>query len=134
MNRLFEDFHGGVGWDLSRFGEAGGFSPDVEIEETDTELRLSVEIPGMDEKDIDVSLQPDSISIRGEKREEQEKESEGRKWTERSYGRFERRIPLPCEVEADKAEAKLRKGVLAISLPKSAQAREKARTIAISSE
>ena len=92
-------------------------------------MRISAELPGLDEKDVEVLVNNDVLTIRGEKRSEtQDKE---RRFTERHYGRFERVIPLPFAVEEDEAEASFNNGVLTVTLPKSAKTEEKAKRIAI---
>ena len=122
MNRLFDSFFGESG--LQPFGlfrEGWGvFSPQVDALESDSEITVSVELAGMDEQDIDVTLSRDMLTISGEKRQEEEK---GRNFfhSERSYGSFKRSVPLPCEVDAAKADAVFRKGVLSITLPKIAK-------------
>lgn len=125
MDRLFEDFGRSVG--LSDWsGEAWGtFSPAVDVDETENEVRITAELPGLEEKDVDLRLEGDFLSLRGEKRQEHEEERAGWYHTERSYGRFERRIPLPCEVQSDAAKAEFRKGVLRVTLPKSPEARRR---------
>jgi HSP20 family protein len=129
MNRLFDDFFGASGLEpfgLSR-GEWDEFSPRVDAVETDSDIRVSVELPGIEEKDIDVTLTRDSLTIAGEKR--QEKEEKGRSYfrSERSYGSFRRSVPLPCEVDANKVDAVFRKGVLTITLPKMVKAEARRR-------
>jgi HSP20 family protein len=126
MNRLFEDAW--RGFDLPAFGALqGGFEPRVDVRETESEIRVTAEIPGLDEKDFEIQLQGDVLFLRGEKRVEREHEGAG--WYERSYGRFERAIELPAEVDAEKASASYKAGVLHVTLPKTETAR--ARTIPI---
>jgi len=86
-------------------------------------------LPGLDEKDVEVLLGDGVLTIRGEKRSEVE--DKGRSFSERVYGRFERRIPLAWEVEEDKIQASFKNGVLSVTLPKSAQAEAQMRRIAI---
>jgi HSP20 family protein len=120
MNRWFDDFFGGFG--LTPFGffdEAWDtFSPRVNVVEGDKEIKVSAELPGMDEQDINVSLSHGVLTINGEKKEEHKGENYYR--MERSYGSFQRSIPLPCEVDDSKVEAVFKKGVLTINLPKTA--------------
>jgi HSP20 family protein len=132
MNRLFEDFW--RGFDLpSLFDDHGwafgAFEPRVDVEETADEVRVTAELPGLDEKDFEVTLSGDTLVLKGEKREEHEDRAQG--WRERRYGAFERTIPLPVEVEADRASAQFKNGVLRVRLPKSAQAREQAKRIPV---
>jgi HSP20 family protein len=131
VNRLFESFW--RDFDLpSPFGEGwswGSFDPRVDVEETDEEVRVTAELPGLEEKDFELHLTGDTLVLRGEKREERESQAHG--WRERSYGAFERSLPLPCEVQADHASAQFKNGVLRVRLPKSAQARERGRRIPV---
>jgi HSP20 family protein len=121
MERMFDAFGLSA---LSRFGLApfeerwGAFHPQVDVVESDKEIKVSAELPGLDEKDVEVSLYSNMLSIRGEKKEEREERSGSTYRMERSYGSFQRAIPLPAEVETDKVEAVFQKGVLTITLPK----------------
>jgi HSP20 family protein len=134
MNRLFDDvfnrFDSGM---PSVFGRLPGWSsgswPSLEVNASDNEIRVSAELPGMDEEDIELLVDQDVLTIRGEKKSETE--DKGRHFSERYYGRFERSIALPFEVEEDKAEASFKNGVLTVTLPKSAKAQDTAKRIAI---
>jgi HSP20 family protein len=129
MSRLFDEFW--RGFDLpAPFGEAwGSFTPRVDVEETDTEVRVTAELRGLEEKDLEVHLTDDALVLEGEKREDHEDEKQG--WRERSFGRFEGSIPLPCEVDADHVSAQFKNGVLTVLLPKSPGARERSKRIQI---
>jgi HSP20 family protein len=138
MNRLFDDvfsrFDGAMPSLFDRLSNPMAANsmatwPSVEIAETDTELRVSAELPGMSESDVDVSIGDDMLVIRGEKRAETE--DTARQFSERSYGRFERRIPLPFEVDDGKAQASFQNGVLTVTLPKSPKAEARMKRIAI---
>jgi HSP20 family protein len=124
MNRLFDEFS--RGWGLAPFREFAEqwdvFSPRVDVVEGDKEVTVSAELPGMDEKEIDVSLSRGVLTISGEKREEKEDKGKNYYRMERSYGSFQRSIPLPGEVDEEKAKATFNKGVLTITLPKTAKA------------
>jgi|3_EtaG_2_1085321.scaffolds.fasta_scaffold00011_93 HSP20 family protein len=132
INRVFDDF-----W--SRFDRSAGVSngllsvtgPRTDVTETDEAVDVSVELPGMDEKDIDVSLSDDVLTIRGEKKAEREEEKKGYYLAERSYGSFYRSIPLPPGVDSEKAEARFKKGVLTVTLPKTPEAQAKVRKIEV---
>jgi HSP20 family protein len=102
------------------------------VNASDKELRVSAELPGMDEKDVEILVDDGVLTIRGEKKSETE--DQGRRFSERYYGRFERSIALPYEVEEDKANASFQNGVLTVTLPKSARAQEKAKRIAINAK
>lgn len=120
MNRMFDNFFRGFG--LSPFGELerewAAFSPDVDIVDSDKEVKVSVELPGIDEKDINVSLTHDTLTISGEKQQETEDRGKNYHRMERSYGAFKRSIPLMCDVDEAKADATFKNGVLTITLPK----------------
>lgn len=134
MNRLFEDFlgefplaerEGGPEW------APAAFAPRVDVSETDTEVKVSAELPGMDEKDISVELQDDVLTLRGEKKSEQEEK--GKNWfrREQSWGTFHRSIELPAGVDAGKAKAQFKKGVLTFTAPKRAEEQAKRKTVPI---
>jgi len=106
-------------------GFLSGFSAPargLDVAENDKEIRITAELPGVEEKDVEVSLSGNGITIRGEKRAEKEEKGEERYRLERSYGAFRRSFSLPCEVDAGKAAASFKKGVLTVTLPKSAEA------------
>ena len=128
MNRLFDDVFNTFGNTPSVLGRMPAW-PSVEVIASDKDVRISAELPGLDEKDVEVLVDNDVLTIRGEKRSETEDKE--RRFSERYYGRFERVIPLPVAVEEDEAEASFNNGVLTMTLPKSAKAEEKAKRIAI---
>jgi len=133
MDSLFDNFF--QGFDVSPFeGRMGSFAPKVDVAESDKEIKITAELPGMDEKDIDVSLQNDILTIKGEKKEEKEDKGKDYYRMERSYGSFSRTIPLPIEVDTDKIEATFKKGVLNITLPKTAKAAAETKKIAVKVE
>ncbi len=139
MNRVFDDFFrsfdmplmGSFDWPQLSTLDSGTISPKVDVSETDKQLRIHAELPGMSEKDIEVSLARDSVTISGEKKQESEENVKGWYRMERSYGAFHRTVPLPCEVDPDKVEATFKNGVLNITLPKTAQAQATTKTIAV---
>ena len=92
---------------------------------------MTAEIPGLEEKDIEVLLNEGVLTLKGEKRSETD--DKDRQFSERFYGRFERRIPLGADVEEDKVDARFKNGVLSIVLPKTAKAQSQTRRIAIRS-
>jgi HSP20 family protein len=133
MDKLFDDFFGG--FDLRPFPtKPDTFIPQIDVVDTDKEIRLSAELPGMDDKDIEVSLTNDTLIIRGEKKEDTERKGKGYYHSERTYGSFTRTVPLPIEVDTANVEASFKKGVLTIRLPKTNQAIGKAKTIAVKAE
>ena len=120
-NRLFDEFFNEFSFALHPFnGE--GFNPSVDISETDTEIKIAAELPGLDENDIEVSLADNVLTISGEKKAEHEDEGENYHRVERSYGSFKRSVTLSHEVEADKIEATFKNGVLTVVLPKAPEA------------
>ena len=132
INHVFEDFWDKVenGWN-GRNEVVGMFGPSTDVTETDKSVDVSIELPGMTEKDIDISLTSDAMTIRGEKKIEHEEERKGVYMSERSYGSFYRTVPLPAGVDADKADAKFKNGVLTVSLPKTAEAQAKVKRIPV---
>ncbi len=134
VNRVFDDFfrtfETGL---LSPFGEISEsmFHPRLEVKENPDDLRISVELPGIDEKDIDLSITNDALTISGEKREEKEENTQGYYRMERTYGSFHRRVPIPCQIDKDKVEATFKKGVLNIVLPKTDEAKQQIKKISI---
>jgi len=134
VNRLFDDVFRGFGSGLPAFGRGSGFSPSwpsVEISDTDKEIRITAEVPGLEEKDIEVLLNDGVLTLKGEKRSETE--DKDRQFTERYYGRFERRIPLGVEVKDDQVDARFKNGVLTVTLPKTERAQSQVKRIAIKS-
>jgi len=125
VNRVFDDFWGAPS--LARGESWSGFAPQVDVTETDKDVKVCAEIPGVDAKDIDVSVEDGTLRIRGEKKYEREENEKGQYRMERSYGSFERAIPLPVEVDEAKAKAEFKNGVLRLTLPKrpGAQSRRK---------
>ena len=133
MHRLFDEFFGEAG--LVPFREEWSvFSPQVDVMEDDTQVRVSAELPGLAEKDIEVNLSQNVLTISGEKKQEREEKAESRYRMERSYGAFRRSIRLPCEVDAGKIEATLDKGVLTVTLPKTGEAQDRKRIVVKSRE
>ncbi len=119
MERLFNSF-------FERYPreKAEGFwSPPLDVEETENEFVIKAELPGMKKEDIKVSLSGDTLTISGEKKKEAEEKGKTYYRMERSYGKFQRTITLPAEVEMDKAKASYQNGVLTLNLPKSEVAR-----------
>ncbi len=121
MNQLFEDFSRGLGMWRPRIAETffGDFHAKVELKDNDNELIVSAELPGVDMKDIELTLSPDSLTIKGEKREEVEEKEKGFYHCERNYGYFQRVLPLPCQIDKDSVEATFKNGVLKVVILKS---------------
>lgn len=119
MDRMFENF--GLGGTLMHspfFGRglehSSMWSPQIEVYEKDGKIHVCADLPGLDKKDVHVELQDNVLTIEGERRSE--KSDEKGSWSERSYGRFFRSIPLPENVDAEKADAKFENGVLEITI------------------
>ena len=129
MNRLFDDVF--RGFDMMPLGGPNRMAgwPHVEVVDSDREIRVLAELPGLNDKDVEVLMQDGVLTIRGEKKSEIEDRE--RAFSERSYGRFERRIPLGQEIDEDKVEAGFRNGVLTVTLPKTAPAASQVKRIAI---
>ena len=106
-------------------GESGEWYPSLDITETKNDILVKAEIAGMDPKDIDISLNNDILTIKGEKKQEKEEKEENYHLVERSYGKFVRSVKLPGEVKSDKINASYKNGVLNITLPKSEEAKKK---------
>lgn len=134
VNRLFDDFYRGFGRvPALPYGEEElfGFSPKVNVSENDKEIEVSVEVPGMEQNDVDITLRDDMLMIRGEKKQEKEEKDKEYYYVERSYGSFCRTLQLPCEVDREKVNASYKKGVLRINLPKSEEIKENVRKIEV---
>ena len=139
VDRLFDDFMGGFRPLRPRGGFWGGeqseFLPTVDVSESDKEIEVTADLPGIDERDIDVTLADGVLTIKGERKAEKEEKDEKKSYhrVERSYGLYTRSITLPAEVEEDKIKAEFAKGVLKIRMPKSEQAKSKVKKISIKS-
>lgn len=116
VNRLFDNFFGRPTGGSQQGGRA--WAPAVDMYETKDDLTLTVELPGVREKDVTVSITGDLLVIKGERRFEQEVKEQSFLHVERAYGKFERLIQLPMPVQSDKVKATYRDGVLEIQLPK----------------
>ena len=131
MNRLFDsalrEFD--VPGIAQRVGSWTSAWPSVEVEDAEREVRVIAEVPGMDEKDIEVLLDEGVLTLRGEKKAQGS--DAHRQFSERWYGRFERRIPIEQDIERDQVRADFRHGVLTVTLPKTERARTSARRIPI---
>jgi len=96
------------------------WTPSADVRETDRELIVTVEVPGLDRDDLDLSITPEGLTIRGEKREEAETRRKDYQFVECRYGSFVRTVPLPPGLDLDRAEARVRRGVLTVKIPKTA--------------
>jgi HSP20 family protein len=138
MDHLYEDFGLGRGWLTPMLDKAqlpqGPWSPQVEIFERDNEVVLRADLPGLTKHDVNVEIANDGITIEGERKNEHEEKSEGYYRSERSYGKFYRRIPMPEGVKAEDASASFRNGVLEITMPASKREDRKTRRLEIRGE
>ncbi len=140
MDDLFEDFFEGfeemfsAGPLMRREAKWLTGSPGFEVSESDDEFRVKAELPGMDEKDIEVSLEGHTLTIRGEKRREHEEKRRDYHVSEMSYGQFCRTFDLPEGVDREKAKAQFKKGVLTLTLPKTEQVKAQRKRIEVSAQ
>jgi len=141
VDEVFDRFSRGWGtprwpaWDMFKdfdvpFARASSL-PQVDVSETNSAYEVSAELPGVEEKDMDVSISDGMLVIKGEKRDEREKKAKDYHLTERSYGEFRRSFRVPDNVEPDKITASFSKGVLKVSLPKSKKTTSKERSIPV---
>jgi HSP20 family protein len=122
MDRLWDSF---FERGLIRGEDGGEWLPSLDVGETKNEIVVNAEMPGMDPKNIDISLSDGLLTIKGEKKQEKEEKEENYHLVERSYGSFTRSIRLPHEVQSDKINASYKNGVLKVVLPKSEEAKKK---------
>lgn len=123
MDRLIERFFGELpGLELPRMG----WFPRLDMTETKDTLVIKAELPGMEAKDLDISVAGNTLTIKGEKKQEKEEKDEHRHLIERSYGSYSRMVDLPSTVAPDKIKASFKNGVLTITLPKTEEAKRKA--------
>jgi HSP20 family protein len=116
MDRLFDRLF--EGWPFRIPGQEGEWAPSVDISETGKELIVKAEVPGLDPKDVDVSLEGNILTLRGERRKEEEETGENFHRIEQRHGSFFRSIRLPAEVDVNKVKAQYKNGILKINLPK----------------
>lgn len=143
MDRLFDDFTSGFNMPtFSGWGRAGSI-PDVfgggmdqidvrfDVSESDKQIEVTAEVPGMKEQDIDVEVSGDVLTIKGEKKHEEEKKEKNYYLSERRYGSFQRSFQLPDTVDQEGIEAQFDKGVLKVTLPKKPESRRQAKKISV---
>ena len=132
MNRLFRDSFSADVQDESLATSA--FAPPVDVYEDEHNVTLKIEVPGIDEKDIDVRIENNTLTVHGERKFEKEEKEENFRRVERQYGSFTRSFTLPSTVDPDKVSASYDKGILKISLAKKAEAKPKQIKINVGSE
>jgi HSP20 family protein len=133
MDRLFDEFMGGGGRPLMlpEVWAGHGITPRLDETEDDKAYHVDVELPGLDEKDVEVTLSDGMLTIRGEKKAEEEEKAEHVYRRERSYGAFRRTLALPGEVDEARIKAAFHNGVLTIDLPKTKAAQAKVKHIEV---
>lgn len=142
MDRVFDRFSGTFGMPALRrlldgapaAGAASRFSfaaPSVDVAEDDTAFKITAELPGLDPKDVEVTVTGDRLVLKGEKKEETEQKEKNYYMSERSYGSFQRSFALPDGVDRDKIAADLAKGVLTVTLPKTPDAQKPSKKIEV---
>jgi HSP20 family protein len=142
IDRVFEDFHRGLwrapfsraNFDVEPFWRmetTWGEAPAVDVVEKDKGYEITAELPGMDEKNIEVKLSNDMLTIKGEKKEDKEEKQKDYYLSERRYGSFQRSFRIPDGVDADKIEAKFQKGVLTVTMPKKLEAQKSEKKVEI---
>lgn len=132
MNEVFEKFMNRFGKPLAGFEWPWGQSEaKSDVVQTDNAVEISIELPGMEMKDIEVTVGDDVLTVKGEKRIERQEEKKGYYLSERSYGAIYRAIPLPPGVDGSKAEASFKNGVLTIRLPQTPEAQAKVKRIEV---
>lgn len=133
IDSLFDNFFRGFGGEpIAK--RIGTFNPNVDVMEGDREVVVCAELPGIDEKDIEVSIVKDALTIKGKKSPERDEKGRDYYRMERSYGSFSRTIPLPAEIDMDRVEAHFKKGVLKVTLPKTVKAMKETKRISVKTE
>src|SRR5271154_4208955 len=123
INRVFRESYSGAGQDDSL--TTSSFAPAVDVYEDEHKVALKIEVPGIDEKDIDVRVENNTLTVHGERKIEKEEKEENYRRVERQYGSFTRTFTLPTTVDTENVSANYDKGVLKINLPKKAEAKPK---------
>jgi HSP20 family protein len=125
VDRLFEDFTRGFPAMPALGGNGSGLMPSIDVTETDKEIEITAELPGLEEKDVQINVADNLLTIRGEKKAEREEKDKNYRLVERSYGSFERTLELPSGVDPDAIKANIAKGVLKVTVLKPAPAQSK---------
>jgi HSP20 family protein len=126
MNRIFDDFFARGSWPESRANLLDGeWSPSVDLAETDKDILVTAELPGVKQDDLDISITGNALTLKGAKKEEKKIKKENYHHVERSYGSFQCSISLPAGVQSDKAKATCRDGVLKVTIPKAEELKPK---------
>ena len=125
IDRLFDDFTRGFPTFASVGNGKSDLLPSMDVTETDKAIEITAELPGLEEKDVQINLADNLLTIRGEKKAEKEEKDKNYRLVERSYGSFERTLQLPDGVNTDAIQASIAKGVLKVTVPKPAPAQSK---------
>ncbi|HNB21114.1 MAG TPA: Hsp20/alpha crystallin family protein [Candidatus Melainabacteria bacterium] len=137
-DRFFRDFDAFSDMPASFAGDwrLGSFvsSPSIETSETASDIKITADVPGIDDKDLDVSVTDDTVTIKGEKKREGSVSDKDVRKSERFYGTFQRSFNLPCRVDSSKAEASLKNGVLTVVIPKSQLAQKESKKLTIKTQ
>jgi HSP20 family protein len=125
IDRMFDDFFRGYGFPNREFGEtwdemtrSGLFKPNLDISESDREYSVAVELPGVEQKNVELELVDDVLKIKGEKKQESEKKDKNYHCIERSYGTFQRVLNLPDDADRDGIQAEYKNGIMTITIPR----------------
>ncbi|MCG8358491.1 MAG: Hsp20/alpha crystallin family protein [Kiloniellales bacterium] len=130
IDRMFEEF--GRNWRMPALaGRESLLKPAIDVSETDNAIEVAAELPGIDEKDIEVEVANNTLTIKGEKKSEKEEKEKDYHLVERSYGSFLRSVPLPYDVDPEKITAKFSKGVLTVTMPKPPEVKEKVKKVKV---
>jgi HSP20 family protein len=124
MEDMFRSFSRGFPWAWPR-ERGAGWMPPLDMVERKDEILLRVDLPGLQEKDIEVNVQDGMLTLRGERKEEREEKEEDYYYCERSLGKFSRSLPLPAGVDAEHVKATFKNGVLEVHLPRTKEAKAK---------
>ena len=131
IDRLFDDFMRGIDVPFLRGGEGGALRPAIDVAETNNEVVVTADLPGVDEKDLEVTLADNLLTISGEKKSEREEKTKDYHRLERSFGRVQRSVALPEGLAEDKVAATFKNGVLTVTIPKKPEAKRASRKIPI---
>ncbi len=133
VDRMFDEFFNGFGGRGLRPMTTGwqGVTPTIDVAENEKEVVVTAELPGLDEKDFEVTLTGDVLTVKGEKKAEHEQKDGNAYYAERRYGAFARSVRLPFEVKDEQVDAKYDKGVLTVRVPKPAEVQKAVRRIEI---
>lgn len=136
FERFFRDWEDpfAIAGPVGGAGAEGMMMPSVDVAETEDEVQVTADLPGLTEKDVEVSLDNQILTLHGEKRMDREEKKKNWHVIERAYGSFHRSIPLPSGLDERRIKAQFKNGVLTVRLPKTPEAKSRRRTIAIESD